>query len=87
MAFLETMIERAKADKKTLVFPEGNDERVLKAAQMVVDQGIANIIVVGNPDEIAAKGFTLEGVEVIDNVNSPLRKELREVRCLRQPAV
>lgn len=78
MAFLETMIERAKADKKTLVFPEGNDERVLKAAQMVVDQGIANIIVVGNPDEIAAKGFTLEGVEVIDNVNSPLRKELAE---------
>ena len=77
-AFLSTMIERAKADKKTIVLPEGNDERVLEAARKIVDQEIADVIVIGNPDEIAQKGFALEGVHVIDNVNDPLRKELAE---------
>ena len=77
-AFLNTMIERAKADKKTIVLPEGNDDRVLEAAQKIVDQGIADVIVIGNPDEIAQKGFSFNGVRVIDNTNDPLREELAE---------
>ncbi len=47
--FLSTMIDRAKSDKKTIVLPEGNDDRILEAARKVVDQGIANIIVVADP--------------------------------------
>lgn len=76
--FLNTMIARAQADKKTIVLPEGNDERVVEAARKVVDQGIADVIVIGNPDDIAAKGIDIEGLRIIDNVNDPLRKELAE---------
>ena len=74
--FLSTMIDRAKSDKKTIVLPEGNDDRILEAARKVVDQGIANIIVAGDPAEIASKGFNLEGVQVVDNTSGELREEL-----------
>ncbi len=76
--FLNTMIERAKSDKKTIVLPEGNDDRVLEAARKIVDAGIADVIVVGHPAAIAEKGHNLEGVTVIDNMGDPLRKELAE---------
>ena len=76
--FLSTMIDRAKSDKKTIVLPEGNDDRILEAARKVVDQGIANIIVVGDPAEIASKGFDLEGVQVVDNTSGELREKLAE---------
>ncbi len=75
-AFLTTMIDKARADKKTIVLPEGNDERVLEAAQEIARQGIADLIVLGKPDEIAAKGFDLEGVKIIDPATSELREEL-----------
>ena len=45
--FLSTMIDRAKADKKTIVLPEGNDERILEAAEKALEQGLANIVIVG----------------------------------------
>ncbi|MDO4443506.1 MAG: phosphate acetyltransferase [Slackia sp.] len=76
--FMNTMVERAKANKKTIVLPEGNDERVLEAARKIVDEGIAEVIVIGDPAAIAAGGHSLEGVRVIDNANDPLRKELAE---------
>ena len=46
-SFIDTVIDRAKADKKTIVLPEGNDERILEAAQEALSQGIANIIILG----------------------------------------
>lgn len=76
--FLSTMIDRAKSDKKTIVLPEGNDDRILEAARKIVDQGIADIIVVGNAEEIASKGFDLEGVQILDNTTGDLREELAE---------
>lgn len=74
--FLNTMIERAKADKKTIVLPEGNDDRVLKAAEIALEQGIANIVIIGDEAEIAAKGLKLEGATIIDNKTSALRAEM-----------
>ena len=37
---IDSMIERAKADKKTIVLPEGNDDRILKAAETALAEGI-----------------------------------------------
>ena len=65
--FLSTMIDRAKADKKTIVMPEGNDERILEAAEKTLEQGLANIVIVGKPEEVAEKGFNLDGATIIDN--------------------
>ena len=55
-AFLETMIARAKADKQTIVLPEGNDERTLAAAEQILADNLADLIILGNPDDIAAAG-------------------------------
>ena len=59
--FLEHMKQRARANKKTIVLPEGEDPRTIEAAQMIVDEGIANLIVIGNPQDIS-----IDGVRVID---------------------
>lgn len=48
-SFIETMKERARQDKKTIVLPESEDIRVLQAAQAVVKEGFANVILIGKP--------------------------------------
>ena len=63
--FLNRMKAAAKADKKTIVLTEGEDPRTLEAARMIVDEGIANLVILGNPDKI-----TIDGVTVIDPMNS-----------------
>ena len=72
--FLETMFAKAKADKKTIVLPEGNDKRTLEAAEKIKAEGLADLIVLGNPDEIAQKGYNLEGIQIIDQRTSELRQ-------------
>lgn len=78
-SFVDTLIDRAKADKKTIVLPEGNDERILEAAQEALSQGIANIIILGDADEIAAKGYNLEGATIIDPATSDKQEEFAEL--------
>ena len=74
-SFIDTLIDRAKADKKTIVLPEGNDERILEAAQEAIAQGIANIIILGDADEITAKGYNLEAATIIDPATSDKQEE------------
>jgi len=64
--FLERTIERARADRKTIVLPEGEDPRTLEAARKAADRDIADIIVLGNADELASGGADLSGITVID---------------------
>lgn len=78
-SFIDTLIDRAKADKKTIVLPEGNDERILEAAQEALAQGIANIIILGDADEIAAKGYNLEGATIINPATSDKQEEFAEL--------
>lgn len=78
-SFIDTLIDRSKADKKTIVLPEGNDERILEAAQEALAQGIANIIILGDADEIAAKGYNLEGATIIDPATSDKQEEFAEL--------
>jgi malate dehydrogenase (oxaloacetate-decarboxylating)(NADP+) len=76
---MRTMINKAKNDPKRLVFPEGEEEKILRAAQILVDEGIAKPILLGNKEEILAKiaEFKLElnGVEIIDTATSEKRGE------------
>lgn len=73
--FIDSMIDRAKADKKTIVLPEGHDERVLAAAEKVLEQGIANLVILGKPEDINAKGYKLEGAQIIDPLTSDKASE------------
>ena len=45
---IDSMVERAKADKKTIVLPEGHDDRILAAAEETLKQGIANLVILGD---------------------------------------
>jgi len=53
MNLLESIIARAKADKQRIVLPEGTEMRTLQAADQLIRDGIAEIILLGNPQEIA----------------------------------
>lgn len=66
--FLERIKERAKQDKKTVVLPESMDRRTFEAAEKVLKEDIANIIIIGTPEEIAenSKGLDISKATIID---------------------
>lgn len=68
--FLENIFQRAKADIKRIVLPESEDIRTLKAAEMILKQGIANIILVGNEAVIRkkAEGIDISRAKIIDHL-------------------
>ena len=72
MAFSDRILERAKADKRTIVQAEGFDKRVVQAAGMAQAAGIADIILLGNEEEVKelAGDVSLEGVRIIDIAKS-----------------
>lgn len=65
MAFIDTIYERAKADKQTIVLPESMDKRTYEAAEKILKLGIANLVIIGTPEEIAknSEGFDLISIE------------------------
>lgn len=76
--FLESMLERARACKQTIVLPEGDDPRTLEAAETILKDGVADLIILGNAERIAASERNLEGAQVIDPETSELRGELAQ---------
>lgn len=71
MNFLEQIVSRAKKDIKTIVLPDSNDIRTLKAAAMIQEQGIANIILVGNKDDVKKLSGDLDisKAKIVDPAN------------------
>ena len=57
--FLNRMKSAAKADLKTIVLPEGEDPRTIVAATKIIEEGLAKIVILGNPDEINVPGATV----------------------------
>ncbi len=57
--FLTKMKAAAKADKKTIVLPEGEDPRTIEAAEKIVAQGIANLVILGDTSTIKVEGATV----------------------------
>ncbi|MFQ6227306.1 phosphate acetyltransferase [Nocardia sp. NPDC002869] len=64
------LIERARADRKTIVLPEGDDDRVLRAAGRVLQRKIAELIILGDETTIRARaaelGVDIAGARVLD---------------------
>ena len=54
--FLNRMKAAAKADVKTIVLPEGEDPRTIEAAKKIIEEGIASVVILGNPAEIDVPG-------------------------------
>ena len=60
MALFDRLIRSAQENKQRIVLAEGTEPRTLKAAEMIIRDGVANIILIGNPDEIRSKAAELE---------------------------
>ena len=71
MDFVKELRAKAKAAGKTIVLCEGEDKRVVEAASVVVKEGIAKIILLGNEEKIKAFGFDMTGVQIIDPTTDP----------------
>jgi malate dehydrogenase (oxaloacetate-decarboxylating)(NADP+) len=67
---MRSLINKAKACPKRIVFPEGDEEKILRAAQILVDEGIAKPILLGNKQEIRATAekhnVELSGITIIN---------------------
>jgi phosphate acetyltransferase len=61
MAIIDEIKARAKADKKTIVLPESMDRRTFEAAAEILKEGIADLIIIGTPEEVAANS---EGLDI-----------------------
>ena len=55
MGFIDQIKERAKANKKTIVLPESMDRRTFLAAEQILKEDIADLIIIGTPEEVAEK--------------------------------
>jgi phosphate acetyltransferase len=74
LMFEYDLIERAKRNPQRIVLPEGTDERILKAAEILLHRRVTEIILLGNPqdveEKISALGLNLERVRIIDPLQS-----------------
>lgn len=80
MDLLQQIVERAKSNKQRIVLPEATEERTLRAADKVLAEGVANIILIGNPAEInsLAEKWGLKNIDkatIIDPENNPKSEE------------
>ena len=68
MAFIDVIKERAKADKKTIVLPESMDRRTFEAAAQILKEDLADLIIIGTPEEVAknSEGLDISGATVIN---------------------
>ena len=78
MNFIDRIKERARLNKKTIVLPESMDRRVLEAADIIIKEDIANVILIGKEDEINnnSTGLDLSKVNVINPYTSSLTEDL-----------
>ena len=83
---INEIVERAKANRQRIVLPEGTEERTLKAANQILTDGVADLILLGNPAEIeaCAKEWGLGNIgkaTIIDPANHPKMEEYAQLLC------
>jgi malate dehydrogenase (oxaloacetate-decarboxylating)(NADP+) len=86
---MSVLTDKAKKDPRRLVFPEGNSDRILRAAHIIHNEGIARPIILGNEENVkkVAKehDIDLSGITLVDPVTSPKRQDyaqkFHEKRC------
>ena len=83
------MVHKAQANPKRVVFPEGSHQKILRACHHLIEEKIANPILLGRAEEIrrnaAELGVALDGVTIVETATAPRRQEyVRELYRLRQ---
>ncbi len=77
MAFIDDIKAKAKTDLKSIVLPESMDKRTYEAAEKIMKEGLAKVVLIGTPEEIEKNGagFDLTGVTVVDPYNDPNKQK------------
>ena len=88
MNVIAQLHEKAKALHKTIVLPEGNEERTLKAAVQALNEGLITPILVGKEDEIkeiaAKNGLDISNIKIVDNALGATEEYATELYELRK---
>ena len=68
MSFMDKIKDRAKKEKKTIILPESMDRRIFEDAETILKEDIANVIIIGTPEEVEAnsKGLDISGATIIN---------------------
>ena len=82
-SYIEGVFAKAKQYNKTIVLPEGEDERVLEAAHLIRERQIAQLVILGDEAAIKAhfesRGWSLDGISIINPSTSPKLGEYTEL--------
>ena len=86
MDLISEIVARAQANPQRIVLPEGTEERTLTAADRALADGVANLIILGNPAEIKALADKLglkniDKATIIDPENHPKKEEYAQLLC------
>lgn len=83
LMFERRLVAAAKTAKQRIVLPEGSDDRILKAADLLLRRDVCELVVLGDPAQIEQRcevlGLDLSGADVVDPAASPLRQEFAEL--------
>lgn len=84
MELLEKIKENAKKQNKTIVLPEGTEERTIQAADQIIGEGIAKIVLIGNPAEIKtlAEKYNLKNIDkatIVDPQSHPKKEQYADL--------
>ena len=83
MSFIDSIKEKARLDRKTIVLPETTDKRTLIAASAILKEGIADIIMIGDAEKIHDGATWLEidldGVKIVNPLTSPKTEEYAQL--------
>ena len=81
--FQYELLERAKAGRRHIVLPEGEDERVLRAADILLRRQVVDLTILGVPEDVrtraAAQGLVLDRAQIVDPLDSPMRAQFAEM--------
>ncbi|MEO8276790.1 MAG: NADP-dependent malic enzyme [Thermoanaerobaculia bacterium] len=89
LELMRVVIDRAREDPKRIVFPEGEEEKILRAAKILVDQGVAHPILLARRERIAGKlaelGLSEDRITIVHNESAPqyerYARRFHEMRC------
>ncbi len=81
---INEIVERAKANRQRIVLPEGTEERTLKAANQILTDGVAHLILLGNPEEIIRNAVkwglgNIGMASIVDPNNHPKKEEYAQL--------
>src|SRR5690606_13163198 len=89
LELMRVVVDRARRSPRRIVFPEGENEKILRAAKILADQGIAHPILLARPERIASQmaelGLQPDDVTVVHIESSPRQEEYqRRLHDLRR---